>query len=163
MSFPPALRNPSKLNNAKRLDIDLIVGLSRQSPFRFASLKSSSPTDPQSAHMIPHCAIICLYEPFADITDMNDGPARRIIGAAQSIVSIVQQLATTAQDGVSNLSSVMHSSASVCLVTAARTSLLFYRLALNQHDHATAESHRMDIELIRCVSGLTGGRTLLII
>lgn len=99
--------------------------------------------------MIPHCAIICLYEPFADITDPNDGPARRILGAAQSIVTIIQQLATTAQDGVSNLSNVMHSSASVCLVTAARTSLLFYRLALNQHDQATAESHRMDIEMIR--------------
>lgn len=27
MSFPPALRNPSKLNSAKRLDIDLIVSV----------------------------------------------------------------------------------------------------------------------------------------
>jgi hypothetical protein len=33
-----------------------------------------------------------------DITDPNDGPARRILGAAQSIVSIVQTLATMATD-----------------------------------------------------------------
>lgn len=99
--------------------------------------------------MIPHAAIICLYEAFADISDPNDGPARRILGAAQSIVSIVQQLAMVANDGASNLSNVMHSSASVCLVTAARTSLLFYRLALNHQDQQTAESHRMDIEMIR--------------
>jgi hypothetical protein len=101
--------------------------------------------------MIPHAAIICLYEPFADISDPNDGPARRILGAAQSIVSIIQSLAMIATDGVSNLCNVMHSSASVCLVTAARTSLLFYRLALNHHDHVTAESHRMDIEMIKWV------------
>ena len=36
-----------------------------------------------------------------------------------------------------------------CLVTAARTALLFYRQALNVNDQVTAESHRMDIEMIR--------------
>ena len=98
--------------------------------------------------MLPHAAVICLYEPFADLSDPTDGPARRILGAAQSIGSIVQQLAS-AVDGATNFTSVMHSSASICLVTAARTCLLFYRLALNNHDYTTAESHRMDIEMIR--------------
>ncbi len=63
--------------------------------------------------MIPHAAIICLYEPFADVTDPNDSAARRILGAAQSIVSIVQQLASVVNEGAQNFTSVMHSSASV--------------------------------------------------
>ncbi len=67
----------------------------------------------QAAHMLPFSAIICLYEPFADITDPNDSSARRILGAAQSIISIVQQLASVINDGAQNFTSVMHSSASV--------------------------------------------------
>ena len=34
-------------------------------------------------------------------------------------------------------------------MTAARTSLIFYRIALNQHDKTTGDLHRMDIEMIR--------------
>lgn len=63
--------------------------------------------------MLPHAAIICLYEPFAEVTDPSDSAARRILGAAQSVVSIVQQLASVVVDGVHDLTSVMHSSASV--------------------------------------------------
>ena len=126
MSFPVTLRNPTRVNSKRKLDIDLIA-----------------------AHMLPHAATICLYEPFADICDASDHCARRILSAAQSIVSIVQQLAGSVSDGAQNFSSIMHSSASVCLVTSARTSLLFYRHALNQRDYAGAESHRMDIEIIR--------------
>ena len=126
MSFPVSMRNPTRLNSKKKLDIDLIA-----------------------AHMLPHAATICLYEAFADICDANDTCARRIMSAAQAIVGIVQQLAGAVTDGAQNFSSIMHSSASVCLVTSARTSLLFYRHALNQRDFAAAESHRMDIEIIR--------------
>ncbi|RXK38329.1 hypothetical protein M231_04371 [Tremella mesenterica] len=126
MSFPQALRNPCKLNHKKKLDIDLI-----------------------SAHMLPHAASICLHEPFADITDPNDASTRRMIAATQALVQIVQQLAGVTNDGSQSLASIMHSSASVCLVTAARTSLLFYRYALNIGDAQTADSHRMDIEMVR--------------
>ncbi|ORY32255.1 hypothetical protein BCR39DRAFT_523592 [Naematelia encephala] len=135
MSFPGNLRNPCVLDARRRLDIDLIC-----------------------AHMLPHAAIICLYEPFADISDASDSSARRILGAAQAIVSIVQQLASVVNDGAQNFTSIMHSSASVCLVTAARTCLLFYRFALNVSDFATAESHRMDIDLVRMALGQFGAR-----
>ncbi len=63
--------------------------------------------------MLPHAAIICLYEPFADITDPNDAAARRLLNASQAVVSIVQQLASRSSDSASDLGSVMHSSASV--------------------------------------------------
>ena len=99
--------------------------------------------------MIPHAAVICLYEPFADISDPNDGPSRRILSAAQAIVSMLQNLSATLPGGMGSLSDVLHSSASVCLVTAARTSLIYYRHALNQQDMQTAEWHRMDIETVR--------------
>ncbi|WWC61219.1 uncharacterized protein I303_103799 [Kwoniella dejecticola CBS 10117] len=126
MSFPPSLRNVGKLTSKKILDIDLIA-----------------------AHMLPHAAIICLHEPFADLTDPSDQAARRMLGATQGIVSIVQQLASVVGAGGSNFTSVMHSSASVCLVTSARTSLLFLRHALNVGDMAAAQSHRTDCEMIR--------------
>jgi hypothetical protein len=63
--------------------------------------------------MLPHCAIILLFEPFADITDSNDQPGRRILTAAQAIVMIVQQLASAVGNGMAQLSQIMHSSASV--------------------------------------------------
>ncbi|WWC69552.1 uncharacterized protein I206_103494 [Kwoniella pini CBS 10737] len=126
MSYPPSLRNVGKLTPRKILDIDLI-----------------------SAHMLPHAAIICLHEPFADLFDPSDQAARRMLGATQGIVSIVQQLASVVSAGGSNFTSVMHSSASVCLVTSARTSLLFLRHALNIGDMAAAQSHRADCEMIR--------------
>jgi len=99
--------------------------------------------------MMPHCATICLYEPFADITDSQDAASRRILASAQHIVSIVQQLATLTGNPPQNFATIMHSSVSVCLVTAARTILLFYRVALNNQDTVLAESHRMDIEMVR--------------
>jgi hypothetical protein len=37
------------------------------------------------------------------------------------------------------------------LVTAARTSVVLYRQALNIGDMTSAETHRMDIELVRYV------------
>lgn len=63
--------------------------------------------------MLPFAAIICLYEPFADIIDPSESAARRIMGAAQNVVSIVQQLASVVNQGAQNFTSVMHSSASV--------------------------------------------------
>jgi hypothetical protein len=90
MSFPYELRNPCKVDNTRHLDIDLIV-----------------------AHLIPHTALICLYEPFADVTDSADAPSRRIMAAAQATVGIVQQIAAVASEGNTNFSSVMHSAASV--------------------------------------------------
>lgn len=62
---------------------------------------------------------------------------------------MLQNLAATLPGGMAALANVLHSSASVCLVTASRTLLIFYRHALNQQDLQTAESHRMDIETIR--------------
>ena len=109
--------------------------------------------------MIPNAAIICLYEPFADVTDPNDGPSRRVLGAAQAMVLMLQNLAATLPGGMTTLTDVMHSSASVCLVTAARTSLIFYRHSLNVQDRATAEAHRMDIETIRLVLVAFGERS----
>ncbi|WVQ70202.1 uncharacterized protein L199_008427 [Kwoniella botswanensis] len=126
MSFPPAMRNVGKLTSKRKLDIDLIA-----------------------AQMLPHAAIICLHEPFADLNDPSDQAARRMLGATQAIVSIVQQLASVFGEGGTNFTSVMHSSASVCLVTSARTSLLFLRHALNIGDMAAAQSHRTDCEMIR--------------
>lgn len=38
-----------------------------------------------------------------------------------------------------------------CLVTAARTSVVLFRQALNIGDLAAAETHRMDIEVVRYV------------
>jgi len=38
------------------------------------------------------------------------------------------------------------------LVTAARTSVVLFRQALNIGDLAAAETHRMDIEVVRYVS-----------
>lgn len=90
MSIPYELRNPCKMDHKRNLDIDLIV-----------------------AHMMPHAALIFLYEPFADVTDSSDGQARRILAAAQAIVGIVQQLAIAMNEGSNNFSMVMHSAASV--------------------------------------------------
>ncbi|WVW83215.1 hypothetical protein I302_105233 [Kwoniella bestiolae CBS 10118] len=126
MSFPATLRNVGKLTAKRKLDIDLIA-----------------------AQMLPHAAIICLHEPFADLYDPSDQAARRMLGATQAIVSIVQQLASVFGENGLNFTSVMHSSASVCLVTSARTSLLFLRHALNVGDMAAAQSHRTDCEMIR--------------
>jgi hypothetical protein len=90
MSIPYELRNPCKMNNKRQLDIELII-----------------------AHLLPHAALIILYEPFADVTDSSDAPARRILSAAQAIVGIVQQLAASINGGASNFAGVMHSAASV--------------------------------------------------
>jgi hypothetical protein len=54
-----------------------------------------------------------LYEPFADLTDPNDGPSRRLQTASQAIVNVVQQLASSVNDGAQNFHAIMHSSASV--------------------------------------------------
>ncbi|OCF39471.1 hypothetical protein I317_06745 [Kwoniella heveanensis CBS 569] len=131
MSFPPTMRDVTKLTPRRSFDIDLIA-----------------------ARMLPHAAVICLYEPFADITDADDPSTRRILAATQAIVSIVQQLASVVSDGGAqsaqrNFTSAMHSSASICLVTSARTSLLFLRHALNTGDLAAAQTHRTDCEMIR--------------
>lgn len=133
MSFPASLRTPAKLDEKNKLDVDLI-----------------------SAHVIPQSAIICLYEPFADITDPNDQPARRILNASQAIVGVVQQIAGT--DQAANLGAIMHSSSSVGLVTAARTLLLFYRHALNIGDQASADAHRADIETARMALAQYGAK-----
>jgi len=151
ISFPPSLRNPGKLNSKKLPDFDLVVSPFTEGP--------KSALTMQTAHMIPNAAIICLYEPFADVTDPNDGPSRRVLGAAQAIVLMLQNLAATLPGGMTTLTDVMHSSASVCLVTAARTSLIFYRHSLNVQDRATAEAHRMDIETIRLVLVAFGERS----
>ncbi|WWD15819.1 hypothetical protein CI109_100243 [Kwoniella shandongensis] len=135
MSFPNALRNYCKLTPKRRFNIDLIA-----------------------AHMLPHAAAICLFEPFADLTDENDLPRRRLLSATQGIVSIVQNLASVVGEGGSNFTSVMHPSASVCLVTAARTSLLFLRQALNVGDHASAQAHKMDCEMVRMALSQFGMR-----
>lgn len=94
MSIPYELRNPCKMDKKRNLDIDLIV-----------------------AHLLPHCALIILYEPFADVTDSKDAPSNRILSAAQAIVGIVQQLAGAINDGTSTMmeqaSKIMHSAASV--------------------------------------------------
>ncbi|WVF72289.1 hypothetical protein IAT40_007102 [Kwoniella sp. CBS 6097] len=131
MSFPPTMRDVTKLTPKRSFDIDLIA-----------------------ARMLPHAAVICLYEPFADITDADDPSTRRILSSTQAIVSIVQQLASVVSDGGAqsaqrNFTSAMHSSASICLVTSARTSLLFLRHALNIGDLAAAQTHRTDCEMIR--------------
>ncbi|GMK55398.1 hypothetical protein CspeluHIS016_0204540 [Cutaneotrichosporon spelunceum] len=126
MSFPPGLSNPATLDTKKRLDVDLI-----------------------SAHVIPHAAIICLYEPFADVSDPNDQPARRIINAARAVINIIQDMCTSIPGGASNLAAVMHSSSSLALVTSARTCLLFYRHALNIGDTAAADAYRVNIEHAR--------------
>jgi hypothetical protein len=103
----------------------------------------------QTAHMVPHAAIICLYEPFADISDPNDGASRRILSAAQAIVSLLHNISTTLPGNMTYMADILHSNGSVCLVTAARTSLIFYRFALNQQDFQAAEGHRMEIETVR--------------
>lgn len=103
----------------------------------------------QSAHVIPHTAVICLYEMFADVTDPKDQPAKRIINAARSIIRVVQQVIAVVPNGAVNLAAVMHSSSSVALVTAARTCLSFYRHALNIGDTMGAEGYRADIETAR--------------
>lgn len=90
MSFPSALRNACKLNSRRRLDADLVA-----------------------AHLIPHSATICLYEPFADLDNPSDQPTRHLVSATQGIVSIVQQLASAVGGEAEKFSSVMHSSASV--------------------------------------------------
>jgi hypothetical protein len=67
----------------------------------------------QTAHVIPQAAIICLYEPFADIADPMDQSARRILNAARSIINVVQQVVSITANGLANLSAVMHSASSV--------------------------------------------------
>ncbi|WVO12766.1 hypothetical protein L204_100374 [Cryptococcus depauperatus] len=126
MSFPSSLRNVCKLTPRGKLDNDLIA-----------------------AHLIPHATIICLYEPFADLDDLSDQPTQRLANACQAVVNIVQQLASAVGGDADRLASVMHSSISVCLVTVARTSLLFLRHALNAGNAASAETYRMDCEMIR--------------
>ncbi|WRT67022.1 uncharacterized protein IL334_003988 [Kwoniella shivajii] len=135
MSFPPALRNVGRLTPKRRFDIDLIA-----------------------AHMLPHAAAICLHEPFADLNDPSDQAARRMLAATQAIVSIVQQLASVLGEGGHHFTSVMHSSVSVCLVTSARTSLLFLRQALNVGDMLAAQTHRTDCEMIRMALSQFGVR-----
>jgi hypothetical protein len=70
--------------------------------------------------MLPHAAIICLYEPFADVADPNDSATRRLLAGAQGIVSIIQQLASVVNEGAQNFTSVMHSSASVSVASFAQ-------------------------------------------
>ncbi|ODN84683.1 hypothetical protein L202_00579 [Cryptococcus amylolentus CBS 6039] len=135
MSFPPSLRNYSKLGPKKQLDIDLIA-----------------------AHMLPFAATICLYEPFADLDDPSDQPTRRLVAATQGIVGIVQQLASAAGGEGDKFASIMHSSASVCFVTTARTSLLLMRHAMNNNDAVSAESHKMDCEMVRLALAHFGTR-----
>ncbi|EKD04083.1 hypothetical protein A1Q2_01558 [Trichosporon asahii var. asahii CBS 8904] len=135
MSFPPSLQDAGVVNSRRQLNVDLI-----------------------SAHVIPHTAIIYLYEPFADVTDPNDQPGRRLLNAARSIVGVIQQLVGAVGQGATNLSAVMHSSTSVALVTAARTLLLFYRHALNVGDQAQADSCRHDIETARLALAQYGQR-----
>lgn len=142
MSFPSELQDPGAVDAKKRLDVDLIVS-------RIAIYCDSKLTLVQSAHVIPHAAIICLYEPFADIADPNDQPARRILNAARSVIGIIQNLCTSIPEGASNLAAVMHSSSSLALVTSARTCLLFYRHALNIGDTTAADAHRVNIENAR--------------
>jgi hypothetical protein len=62
---------------------------------------------------MPHAAIICLYEPFANLDDPGDQAAQRILNAAQAIVGTVQQMAALVQEGVQNFTTVMHSSTSM--------------------------------------------------
>lgn len=135
MSFPPSLQDAGVVNSKHQLNVDLI-----------------------SAHVIPHTAIIYLYEPFADVTDANDQPGRRVLNAARSITGVIQQLVGAVGQGATNLSAVMHSSTSVALVTAARTLLLFYRHALNVGDAAQADSCRHDIETARLALAQYGQR-----
>jgi len=90
MSIPHEFRNPCKLNHGRDLNIDLIV-----------------------AHLLPHTALILLYEPFADVTNPADQPSRRILSAAQAIVGLVQQLASAINGGKANFANIMHSAASV--------------------------------------------------
>lgn len=90
MSFPPALRNACKFNSRRRLDADLV-----------------------NAHLLPHAAIICLYEPFADLDNPSDQPARHLISATQGIVGIVQQLASVIGGEEEKFASIMHPSASM--------------------------------------------------
>lgn len=136
MSFPPSLQDAGVVNSRRQLNVDLI-----------------------SAHVLPHTAIIYLYEPFADVTDPNDQPGRRLLNAARSIVAVTQQLVgAVGCQGVTNLSAVMHSSTSVALVTAARTLLLFYRHALNVGDTAQADMCRQDIETARLALAQYGQR-----
>lgn len=135
MSFPPALRNACKFNSRRRLDADLV-----------------------NAHLLPHAAIICLYEPFADLDNPSDQPTRRLISATQGIVGIVQQLASVIGGEEEKFTSIMHPSASICFVTAARTSLLFLRHALNNGDEASASSHRTDCDVVRLALSYFGTR-----
>ncbi|WVQ71532.1 hypothetical protein IAR50_001071 [Cryptococcus sp. DSM 104548] len=135
MSFPPSLRNINKVGPKKQLDIDLIA-----------------------SHFLPFAATICLYEPFADLDDPSDQPTRRLVSATQGIVGIVQQLASAVGGEGDKFASVMHSSTSVCLITAARTSLLLMRHALNKKDGTTAEAHRMDCEVVRLALAHFGTR-----
>jgi hypothetical protein len=69
--------------------------------------------DIQAAHMLPHAAIIYLYEPFADITDQSDDCTRRMVGATQTLVGIIQQVAGQFHGASVDFAQVMHSSASV--------------------------------------------------
>lgn len=66
----------------------------------------------QAAHLLPHMATICLYEPFSDVTDPLDPATRRLSSASSAIVSIVQEIAV-GSGGQADFSTVMHSSASV--------------------------------------------------
>lgn len=63
--------------------------------------------------MLPHAALIFLYEPFADITDQTDDATRRMVGATQTLVGVVQQVAGQFSGASVDFAQVMHSSASV--------------------------------------------------
>lgn len=52
----------------------------------------------QGVHILPHCCIILLHEPFADLSDPSNMSAKRILTAARAVLSFVYLLTGSSID-----------------------------------------------------------------
>ncbi|WVQ86220.1 hypothetical protein IAT38_008388 [Cryptococcus sp. DSM 104549] len=166
LSFPPELREPVQASKGygQGLDTDII-----------------------SAHLLPQIATILLHEPLADLSDPTCPSALRIISAAKLCSSVVTQVmasqwckagAGAGQGGAAagggggpgeGLSGCVGPLTCFCLITAARTLILFYMKALEAGDIDQAEVLSSEIAMFRKIfkahgkHSATGNRYLAIV
>jgi hypothetical protein len=154
MSFPASHRSPCRPGAKGRLESDLIVRLitSQLTELIFRP-PTCSPTCVQSASTNPletlptlptpplvDCRVLLLLS-YQSFKRSRLGQVRMLI--SRLLCTLLLQCRLSPISRIELMSS--------SLVTAARTSVVLYRQALNVGDLAAAETHRMDIEVVRYV------------
>jgi hypothetical protein len=152
MSFPASHRSPCKPGPKGKLESDLIVrltipqqtGLILRPPTCSLTCVPSASTSPLET--LPTPPIPLLVDCLVLLLLLYRSSRRLQLGQGQMRIS---RLSCTLllQCRSSSISTIKLMDSS--LVTAARTSVVLFRQALNVGDLAAAETHRMDIEVVR--------------